>query len=102
MKKQPVSNCCHAALFVGGKGMTHYHVCNECKEPCDIYVETDPIVKKVRQKLLDRSQVGIKKYGTTLEENNTDDMLTHAQEEAMDLALYLQKLIEQRDEQKVQ
>ena len=56
----------------------------------------DPIVEKVRQKLLDRSRLGIKKYGTTLEENNTDDFLVHALEEAMDLALYLQKEIDNR------
>ncbi len=39
-----------------------------------------------------RSETGIKKYGTTLEENSTDDFLTHLQEELMDAILYIEKL----------
>ena len=57
----------------------------------------DPVVEKVKNKLDERSKKGIKTYGTTLHENNTDDWLKHAQEEAMDFALYLQKLIDERD-----
>lgn len=52
----------------------------------------DPIVSAVIRKMYNRSQVGIKKYGTTLEENNEDDFLNHAIEEAMDLILYLTKV----------
>ena len=55
-------------------------------------METDPIVKQVTDKFLQRSEVGIKKYGTTLHENNTDDFFNHLQEELMDAILYLQKL----------
>lgn len=54
----------------------------------------DKIVEQVVDKYYERSQVGITKYGTTLENNNKDNYLLHAQEEAMDLSLYLQKLIE--------
>jgi len=54
----------------------------------------DKIVEQVVDKYYHRSQVGITKYGTTLENNNKDNYLLHAQEEAMDLSLYLQKLIE--------
>jgi hypothetical protein len=54
----------------------------------------DKIVDQVVEKYHVRSQVGITKYGTTLENNNKDNYLLHAQEEAMDLSLYLQKLIE--------
>lgn len=54
----------------------------------------DKIVDQVVEKYQVRSQVGITKYGTTLENNNKDNYLLHAQEEAMDLSLYLQKLIE--------
>ena len=43
--------------------------------------------------------MGIKKYGTTLEENNHDDFLVHAQEEAMDLVNYLEKLIQDNKNQ---
>jgi hypothetical protein len=54
----------------------------------------DKIVDEVVKKYQVRSEVGITKYGTTLENNNKDNYLLHAQEEAMDLSLYLQKLIE--------
>lgn len=53
---------------------------------------TDKIVQEVVDKLQKRSEVGIKKYGTTLEENNSDDFLNHLQEELMDAILYIQKL----------
>lgn len=60
----------------------------------------DKIVEAVKAKFDSRSQVGIKKYGTTLEENNHDDYLLHLQQELMDGALYLEKLIQNRDEDK--
>lgn len=58
----------------------------------------DPIVKQVTDKFKQRSKVGIKKYGTTLEENNTDDFLEHLQQELMDATLYIQKLKSQSKE----
>ena len=54
----------------------------------------DKIVRNVVEKYIQRSGVGIKKYGTTLEANNKDNFILHAQQEAMDLSLYLEKLIE--------
>jgi hypothetical protein len=52
----------------------------------------DPVVESIIDKFKQRSEVGIKKYGTTLYENNTDDFLNHLQEELMDAILYIQKL----------
>lgn len=52
----------------------------------------DEVVESVRKQFLDRSEVGIKKYGTTLEENNNDDFLQHLKEELMDAVLYIEKL----------
>ena len=54
----------------------------------------DPIVQSVIDKFQERSDVGIAKYGTTLQDNQltTLEWLTHAQEEAMDFVLYLEKL----------
>ena len=52
----------------------------------------DKIVKQVVEKFQQRSEVGIKKYGTTLEQNNDDDFLNHLQEELMDAILYIEKL----------
>jgi hypothetical protein len=52
----------------------------------------DKIVREVVAKYKQRSDTGIKKYNTTLEENNTDNFLNHALEEAMDFTLYLMKI----------
>lgn len=52
----------------------------------------DPIVEQVKEMFDKRSETGIKKYGTTLHDNNTDDFLVHLQEELLDAILYLQKL----------
>ena len=54
----------------------------------------DSIVESVISKFQDRSDVGIQKYGTTLDRNDltTLEWINHAQEEAMDFILYLEKL----------
>ena len=52
----------------------------------------DKIVENVIAQFSKRSEVGIKKYGTTLEENNNDDFLQHLKEELMDAVLYIEKL----------
>jgi hypothetical protein len=54
---------------------------------------SDKIVLEVIEKYAQRSEVGINKYGTTLEQNNHDNYLKHLQEELMDATLYLQKLM---------
>ena len=57
----------------------------------------DSIVESLIKKYKDRSEVGIKKYGTTLdrEDLNTLDWLKHLQEELMDASLYIEKLLKQ-------
>ena len=57
----------------------------------------DKIVADIIEKFKERSERGITKYGTTLEENDTDDYLNHLQEELMDAILYIQKLKSQRN-----
>lgn len=54
----------------------------------------DAIVEAVRAKLLERSLRGQAKYGCTLLRDDLDtlDWIRHAQEEAMDMALYLERL----------
>jgi hypothetical protein len=54
----------------------------------------DTVVQSVINKFKQRSEVGIKKYNTTLdrEDLTKKDWIEHAQEEAMDLILYLEKL----------
>jgi hypothetical protein len=58
----------------------------------------DQVVETVIDKYYDRSQVGITKYGTTLETNNKDNYLQHLQEELMDATLYIQKLMDLKKE----
>lgn len=52
-------------------------------------------VSAVRQKLRDRARTGLRKYGVTTERMDLTNAqwLTHAQEEAMDLAVYLERII---------
>ena len=54
----------------------------------------DTIIASVIKKFKERSDVGIKKYGVTLDRTdlNTLDWINHAQEELMDGILYLEKL----------
>lgn len=71
-------------------------------EPCDTvrvvydYAErstaSDPIVESVVDRMRKRSDVGVRKYGTTMSENDKDDFLRHLHEELMDAVLYIEKL----------
>ena len=70
----------------------------------------DPVVKRVVEKFRTRSDVGFKKYGTTLDEERTTKMkglmkyLIDIQEELMDAILYIQtaqeELKDKLDEEK--
>ncbi len=60
----------------------------------EYFTPKDAIVAKVIEAYKTRSEIGIAKYGTTLEGNNTDDFLQHLQEELMDASLYIEKLKE--------
>ena len=53
----------------------------------------DPIVERVVDKFLNRSDVGFKKYGITMDDDNSklNEWLNHLQEELMDAILYIQK-----------
>ena len=60
-------------------------------------MKVDRIVIQVLNQIADRSEKGLEKYGTNLERTDLEtlDWLQHAQEEAMDLCLYLERLKEQ-------
>jgi len=53
----------------------------------------DPVVERVVDKFVGRSDVGFKKYGVTLDQDPSAmfEWLNHLQEELMDAVLYLQK-----------
>lgn len=56
---------------------------------------SDPNVNVVCAMLQSRAEVGLKKYGidTTRQDLTHIEWLKHAQEEALDLAVYLQRII---------
>ena len=56
-------------------------------------ITKDIITDLVIEDLTSRAERGYKKYNTTLGENNHQNMLQHAYEEALDLAQYLKKEI---------
>jgi succinate dehydrogenase flavin-adding protein (antitoxin of CptAB toxin-antitoxin module) len=64
---------------------------------------TDTILESVLTKFRQRSEVGQRKYNTTLDRKDLTlvEWLNHAQEEAMDLCLYLEKIKTMLNEQKM-
>jgi hypothetical protein len=54
----------------------------------------DKIVQEIKDKFEQRSQLGINKYGTTLERDDlsAEEWVNHLQDELMDAILYLQRL----------
>jgi hypothetical protein len=61
----------------------------------------DPVVERVVDKFISRSDVGFEKYGVTLndDKSNLFAWINHLQEELMDAVLYLQKLKESSTEE---
>ncbi len=68
------------------------HFDQEDNEPIQ-YTE-DSVVNKVISSFIERSNIGYKKYGTTLDRDDLSvlNWIQHAQEEHMDAILYLEKL----------
>jgi|TARA_R110000803_G_C11709707_1_gene286741 FAD synthase len=56
----------------------------------------DPLVQKVIDRMADRSESGIKKFGNTMDQANKslEEWILDTQEELMDACLYLEKLKE--------
>jgi len=54
----------------------------------------DAIIQLVIDKFKTRSEVGVKKYGTTLADNPADleEWLNHLQEELMDAVAYIERI----------
>ena len=61
----------------------------------------DPVVERVVDKFVDRSDLGFEKYKITLDKDPSDMFIwmNHLQEELMDAVLYLQKLKENTTEE---
>lgn len=56
----------------------------------------DPIVVNVLERIKKRADIGMEKYGVSMARTDVDtvEWLRHAQEEAMDLAVYLERVID--------
>ena len=61
----------------------------------------DPVVERVVDKFVSRSDVGFAKYGITLDDDKSNlfAWINHLQEELMDAVLYMQKLKESSTEE---
>ena len=57
-------------------------------------IEKDPIVQTVVDRMHNRSKEGMEKYGCTMERTDlgTSEWIDHAIEEALDFAIYLERL----------
>lgn len=83
----------------GGKGWHDIDgapKCTECRGRGRIFKPIpDANVEAVRTKMYERARTGLNKYGVTTEREDlsVEDWLVHAQEEAMDLTVYLQRAI---------
>jgi hypothetical protein len=75
-----------------GTSMSDYFIYGKAGGPLQ---DEDPIVQQVIDRVHRRSQEGMKKYGVTMERPDvtTVEWLRHAQEEALDLAVYLERII---------
>lgn len=67
------------------------------EQPAPIPNNSVPIVDLVMQDMLERKRIGLERYGVALQASNGRDSLQDAYEEALDLAIYLRQVIEERN-----
>jgi len=79
---------------MGGKQSCTFLKTADVKSTPTNTLQTDTVVNTVIEQFSKRSNLGIKKYGTTLdrEDLKTLDWVQHLQEELMDAILYLERL----------
>lgn len=58
------------------------------------------IEERVIQRIRSRAEMGLRKYGKTVERTDLTEIqwLRHAQEEALDLAVYLERIIREKEQ----
>jgi hypothetical protein len=66
-------------------------------QPHPIINDSKDIQTLVLEDLALRREIGIQRYGIGLQVNNGRDMLRDAYEEALDLAIYLRGMIQERE-----
>lgn len=90
-------------LDQGHKEVKQFPTIEQAIDACTLWNQgvdfkiVDSVVESVREDLHNRSQLGIKKYNTTLDRDDVDlkGWLQHAYEEALDMALYLKRSIKE-------
>jgi hypothetical protein len=73
---------------------TNYNTKTSTSTSANNYPTQDSVVNSVIEQFAKRSNVGVEKYGTTLDRTDLTmlDWIQHAQEELMDGILYLEKI----------
>lgn len=68
-----------------------------------VIMSPDKNVEAIREKFLQRSIVGLKKYGVTTERTDleVEQWLRHLQEELMDAVIYIEATLNKKNDQKV-
>ena len=66
-------------------------------------IAPDPLVRKIAERMINRSNVGIKKYGNTMANTNMDliSSLKNSIEELLDAAVYIEKAVTLLEEEKI-
>lgn len=68
-------------------------------EPSPVSRDSRPIWEMVVEDMVERDQVGRRKYGTPLQAGNGRNPLVDAYQEALDLCVYLRQAIEESEQQ---
>ena len=90
------TNEAHKIGFINIKALDEYFKSDKMwtQTTTNDTIKEDSIVEAIRTQLKDRSDVGIRKYNTTLDRTDLSllDWLEHAKQEALDFALYLERI----------
>ena len=81
--------------MVGVPGLFCPRSCGDCRQAKGAIVSATGIEAEVCADIADRQRRGIAKYGVTVEDNplSEEDWTRHAYEEALDLAIYLKRIM---------
>ena len=95
--QQHLQELYHTSVSHGKISNGYLDLMNTPEKPVKVETITDPVIEALKKEFDARSLVGIKKYGTTLHENNEDDFLMELHHELMDACAYIMKLRMQRN-----
>jgi hypothetical protein len=90
-------------FFVGNKPLSYTTIDHIQQQAKEIMKEPSKLLQSVIMDLKIREERGLATYGTTMDRKDLSkqEWLQHAYEEALDLALYLKKLMEDYDKLRI-